>query len=65
MMLFGILWMAPFTGLPVYLVYWLTTRQTDGQTKDSSLAVLREQYARGEIDDEESERRRERLTANR
>lgn len=66
MMLFGLLWMALLTGTPIYLVYWLTTRSpTEGQTEDGALTVLREQYARGEIDDEEYERRRGRLTANR
>lgn len=63
-MLFGILWMALIIGLPIYLVYWLVNRsQTDGRTEDSALTVLREQYARGEIDDEEFERRRDRLEA--
>jgi len=62
MLLFGLLWMALLIALPVYFVYWLVTRsQTDGHTEDSALAVLREQYARGEIDDEEFERRRARL----
>lgn len=66
MMLFVLLWMALLIGLPIYLVYWLVTRfKTDGQTEDAALAVLREQYARGEIDDEEYERRRGRLMANR
>ena len=66
MMLFGLLWMALIIGLPIYLIYWLTTRsQTETQPEDSALAVLREQYARGEIDDEQYERRRDRLTANR
>jgi len=66
MMLLGVLWMALLIGLPIYLVYWLSTRsQTNGPAEDSALAVLREQYARGEIDDDEYERRRGRLTANR
>ncbi|MCD2201096.1 MULTISPECIES: SHOCT domain-containing protein [unclassified Halobacterium] len=63
MMLFGLLWVALLIGLPVYLVYWLGTRsQSDGTTEDSALAVLQERYARGEIDDEEFDRRRARLT---
>ncbi|WP_255246167.1 SHOCT domain-containing protein [Halolamina sp. CBA1230] len=63
MMLFGLLWMALLVALPVYLVYWLATRsQSDGSTEDSALAVLEERYARGEIDDDEFERRRARLT---
>jgi putative membrane protein len=63
MMLFGLLWMALLVALPIYLVYWLATRsQTDGRTADSALAVLQERYARGEIDDEEFDRRRARIT---
>lgn len=63
MMLIGLLWMALLIALPVYIVYWLTTRSpSDGPTEDSALAVLQERYARGEIDDEEFERRRARLT---
>ena len=66
MMLFSLLWMALIIGLPIYLVYWLVARsQTDGPAEDRALVALREQYARGEIDDEEFERRRGRLTANR
>lgn len=66
MMLFGLLWMALIFGLPIYLVYWLATRSgPDGPAEDSALSVLREQYARGEIDDEEYDHRRDRLTVNR
>ena len=65
MMLFGLLWMALFIGLPVYSIYWLATRsQTDGHAEDSALAVLQERYARGKIDDEEFDRRRARLTTD-
>lgn len=65
MMLFGILWMALIIGLPIYLVYWLATRsQADGPNEDRALVTLREQYARGEIDDEEFERRRGHLIEN-
>lgn len=66
MMLFGLLWMVFLIGHPIYLVYWLATQsQTELHPEDSALAVLREQYIRGEIDDEEFERRRGRLTTNR
>jgi|AntRauTorcE11898_2_1112593.scaffolds.fasta_scaffold00941_13 putative membrane protein len=62
MMLFGLLWMALLIGLPVYFVYWLATpSRTDSQTADPALAILQKRYARGEIDDEEFERRRARL----
>ncbi|WP_280536304.1 SHOCT domain-containing protein [Halopenitus sp. POP-27] len=63
MMLFGLLWMALLVALPISVVYWLTTRsQSDGPTEDSALAVLQARYARGDIDDEEFDRRRARLT---
>jgi len=66
MMLFGLFWMALLIGLPIYSAYWLTSRsQTEKQTEDNALVVLREQYARGEIDDEEYERRRTLLESNR
>lgn len=65
MMLFGLLWMALLIALPIYAVYWLTTRSSpDGYTEDSALAVLQERYARGEIDDEEFDRRRTRLASD-
>lgn len=63
MMLFGIVWMTFLIGVPLYLVYRLTNRaQPDRQSDDPALEVLREQYARGEIDDDEFERRRSRLS---
>ncbi|MFC6837827.1 SHOCT domain-containing protein [Halomarina ordinaria] len=62
-MLLGLLWMALLVALPAYLVYWLATRsRTDGRAEDRALAVLQERYARGDIDDEEFDRRRARLT---
>jgi len=47
-------------GLAVAAAY-LTTR-TGGDGEDGALAVLRERYAAGDLDEEEFERRRERLT---
>lgn len=50
------------------IAYWASRRGTAAgnentrRTDDSALTVLDEQYARGEIDDEEYERRRKRLT---
>lgn len=66
MLFAGLLWTAVVVGGPLLLVYWLVTRsQSTGHPKDQALEVLREQYARGDIDDEEYERRRERLTSER
>ncbi|WP_096390561.1 SHOCT domain-containing protein [Halopenitus persicus] len=63
MMLVGLLWMALLVALPVSIVYWLATRsRSNDSTETGALAVLQERYARGEIDDEEFDRRRERLT---
>jgi putative membrane protein len=41
---------------------YLATRHTGGGDGDSALTVLRERYATGDIDEEEFERRHERLT---
>jgi len=66
MMLFGLLWMALLVAVPLGLIYWLGTRsQSNGAAEDSALAVLQERYARGEIDDEEFDRRRARLISGR
>lgn len=56
----GLLWMAAVIAIPVAVVYWLVGgRQTQGTSgEDTALAILREQHARGEIDEEEYETRR-------
>lgn len=54
----AVLWMALVVGIPIYLVYRLTARLQTDEATDSALAVLREQYAHGEIDDEEFDRQR-------
>lgn len=65
MPLFGFLWMALLVALPVSLVYWLATRsRSNGSTEDSALTVLETRYARGEIDEEEFDRRRARLISD-
>lgn len=61
MWIVGLLWMVALVAIPVAVIYWLVGGRAVGQTDDSALAVLRERYARGEIDDEEYEARREAL----
>ncbi|MFB6283201.1 MAG: SHOCT domain-containing protein [Halobacteria archaeon] len=65
---FGFLWMILWTliliGIPVAAVYLLFTRKDevgDSDQPDEAMAVLRRRYAEGELDDEEYERRREKL----
>ena len=58
--LWGLLWMGLLILLPLYLVLTLASRGGDG-TDEPPLAVLRERYARGELSDDEFERRREQL----
>lgn len=58
--LWGLLWMALLIAIPAYLLYAFVSRDRDDGS-DSPRAVLREQYARGELSDEAFERRRERL----
>ncbi|QHS16836.1 SHOCT domain-containing protein [haloarchaeon 3A1-DGR] len=63
MMLLGLLWMTLLVAVPLGLIYWLGSRsRSNGPAADSALAVLQARYARGEIDDEEFDRRRARLT---
>jgi putative membrane protein len=45
----------------VAAVLYLQTRDVDDNPQDCALAVLSERYAAGDLDDEEFERRRERL----
>ncbi|MFC4357102.1 SHOCT domain-containing protein [Halobium salinum] len=61
MMFVGLLWMALLVALPVALVYWLLTTR-EASHPDSAMETLREEYARGEIDEEEFESRRRRLS---
>ncbi|MBX0297684.1 SHOCT domain-containing protein [Haloarcula nitratireducens] len=58
--LWGLLWMGLLIAVPLYLVYALLNRETDGDD-EGPLSVLRERYARGELSDDEFERRREQL----
>ena len=58
--LWGLLWMALIIGLPIYIGYALLNRGSDGNDAQS-LSVLRERYARGELSDDEFDRRRKQL----
>lgn len=61
--LWMILWTVMLIGMPVVLVYFVLTRRgsTDGAPDDDALALLRQRYAQGEINEEEFETRREQL----
>lgn len=58
--LWGLLWMGLLLAIPLYLLFTLGSRRVDG-TDERPLSVLRERYARGELSDDEFERRREQL----
>ena len=62
--LWMLIWMLIPIALIVGLVYLLRPRATTSETEgtDHALEALREQYARGEIDDEEYETRLMRLS---
>lgn len=55
--LWGLLWMGLLIAVPLYLVYALLNRGS-GKNDEQSLSVLRERYARGELSDDEFDRRR-------
>jgi putative membrane protein len=58
--LWGVLWMGLLVALPLYLV-WKVWGRRDDEGGERSMAVLRERYARGDLSDDEFERRREQL----
>jgi len=58
--LWGLLWMGLLIVVPLYIVYALLNRGSGGN-EERSLSVLRERYARGELSDEEFDRRRKQL----
>ncbi|WP_435069796.1 SHOCT domain-containing protein [Haloplanus sp. C73] len=58
--LWGLLWMGLLIAVPLYLAYSLLNSDSGGDDS-RPLAVLRERYARGELSDEEFDRRRKQL----
>jgi putative membrane protein len=58
--LWGLLWMGLLIAVPLYLAYSLLGSDSGG-SDSRPLSVLRERYARGELSDEEFERRRKQL----
>ena len=58
--LWGLLWMGLLIAVPLYLVYALLN-QGSGGNNEQSLSILRECYARGELSDDEFDRRRKQL----
>lgn len=56
----GLLWLGLLLAVSLYLVFALGRRRDDG-TDERPLSVLRERYARGELSDDEFERRRNQL----
>ena len=58
--LWGLLWMGLLIAVPLYLIYVLLNRESGGND-EQPLSVLRERYARGELSDDEFDRRRKQL----
>mgnify|MGYP000277160619 CR=1 FL=1 len=58
--LWGLLWMGLLIAVPLYVIYALLNRGSGGND-ERSLSVLRERYARGELSDDEFDRRRKQL----
>ncbi|WP_240920791.1 SHOCT domain-containing protein [Thermococcus sp. CX2] len=53
-------WVAIIVGV-VWFIKWIIEQSSSGTSKKSALEILDEKYARGEIDDEEYERRKRKL----
>ncbi|MDF9746282.1 SHOCT domain-containing protein [Natrinema salsiterrestre] len=58
--LWGLLWMGLLIAVPLYLAHAILNRGSGGND-EQSLSVLRERYARGELSDDEFDRRRKQL----
>jgi putative membrane protein len=58
--LWGLLWLGLLLAVPLLIGYSLLDRGTES-ADEGSLSVLRERSARGELSDEEFDRRKERL----
>ena len=58
--LWGLLWIGLLIAVLLYIVYALLNRGFGGND-EQSLSVLRERYARGELSDDEFDRRRKQL----
>jgi putative membrane protein len=58
--LWGLLWMGLLFAVPLYILYALLNRGS-GENDEQPLSVLRERYARGELSDDEFDRRRTQL----
>ncbi|WP_148882248.1 SHOCT domain-containing protein [Thermococcus aciditolerans] len=53
-------WVLIIAGI-IWFIKWLVEQSSSSTSKKSALEILDEKYARGEIDDEEYEKRRRRL----
>ena len=60
--LWGVLSMVLLIAIPLALVYFVVNRREPRQRTDPAVETLRERYARGEIDDEEFETLRAKLS---
>jgi putative membrane protein len=58
--LWGLLWMELLIAVTLYIVYTFLNRGS-GRNEDQSLSVLRERYARGDLSDDEFDRRQKEL----
>ncbi|MFC1863214.1 SHOCT domain-containing protein [Thermodesulfobacteriota bacterium] len=66
MMLMNVFWILILIGLLFYLVKWLTRSSKTGQLREwlpdtNSMEILKERYARGEIERDEFEQKKQDL----
>jgi len=62
---FGFLWLVVLIGLVVVAVGVFQSRSQPAERSEAALETLRRRYARGELSDEEFERRRQSLRRDR